>query len=87
MGRRAAVEFLLVLVACGGGEEVDWDNYDASVKQRIDSMAEEQDCPGLQAEFDTAEANSSMQRARVGDGNSDLMGYIDEQMRSAGCYD
>lgn len=78
---------LVVLVGCGGGEEVDWENYDASVKQRIDSLAESGDCALLQQEFDTAEANSDMQRARVGDGNADLMGYIDEQLEEAGCYD
>lgn len=91
MARRVmtlAIAFLLMLVGCGGaGEDVDWDNYDPSVKQRIDSMAEKQDCAGLQSEFDTAEANSSMQRARTGDGNADLMGYIDEQLSAAGCYE
>jgi hypothetical protein len=30
-----------------------------------------------QREFDTAEANSDSQRARTGEGNADLMGYID----------
>ena len=65
---------------------MDWDNYDASVKERIDSLTDEIDCAGLQREFDTAEANSDMQRARTGDGNADLMAYVDEQMEAAGCY-
>lgn len=79
---------LSLLIACGGGgADVNWENYDPSVRERIDSMAEAGDCEGLQQEFNTAETNSDMQRARVGEGNADLMGYIDEQLRAAGCYD
>lgn len=73
--------------ADGGPQaEVDWENYTPDVKQRIDGMAEEGNCQGLQEEFDVAEANSTAQRTRVGDGNADLMGYIDEQLRLADCY-
>ncbi len=79
----------LALAGCSSGTqwtEVDWENHDPSVKIRIEQMASSRDCAGLQAEFDTAEANSDVQRARTGDGNADLMGYIDEKMASAGCY-
>jgi hypothetical protein len=65
---------------------VDWENYASSVKTRIDSMAAVGDCTGLQAEFDLADANDDAQRARTGDGNADLMGYIDEKLAGAGCY-
>lgn len=78
-----------MLASCtagGSSGEVDWDNYSPSVKARIDRMASEGDCTGLQTEFDQAEANNDLQRERVGDGNADLMSYIDEQMRSARCY-
>lgn len=71
----------------GLSTDIDWGNHAPSVKRRIDSLAEKEDCQGLQQEFDTAEANNDAQLSRVGDGNSDLMGYIDEQMAAAGCYD
>ena len=70
----------------GPATEVDWENYAPEVKQRIDRMAKKGNCPGLQEEFDVAEANGTAQRNRTGDGNSDLMGYIDEQLRLADCY-
>lgn len=75
-------------VGCAGSTgSVDWENYTPEVKQRIDSMAAAGDCMGLQAEFDTAEANDAAQRERTGDGNADVMGYIDDKMSSAGCYE
>jgi hypothetical protein len=86
---------LSLLLACGAPAEqapvaaeqgVDWENYHPSVRQRIDSMAASGDCAGLQDEFNTAETNSDAQRARTGDGNADLMRYIDDRMRGAGCY-
>jgi hypothetical protein len=82
-GLLAAVLF----VSCSSGRaEVDWQNYAPSVRQRIDEMAAGHDCFGLQNEFDTADGNDDVQRARTGDGNADLMGYIDSKMKNAGCY-
>ena len=82
---------ILALAIIGGScvaaeSSVDWENYAPEVRERIDSMAAAGDCADLQEEFDTAEANSEAQRARTGDGNADLMGYIDDRMREAGCY-
>jgi hypothetical protein len=45
------------------------------------------DCVGLQDEFDTADANDDLQRDRTGEGNADLMGYIDDKLDEAGCYE
>lgn len=89
MKRIIVILMTAILAGCAGetGAGVDWENYDPSVKTRIDSMAASGECPGLQAEFDTAEANSDAQRARTGDGNADLMDYIDGKMSDAGCYD
>ncbi len=88
--KRIVVILMLALVGCSTGTqmdtEVDWQNYAPSVRARIEQMAASGDCDGLQAEFDTAEANSDMQRARTGDGNADLMGFIDQKMADAGCY-
>jgi hypothetical protein len=66
--------------------EVDWENYDPSVKRRIDRLTAAGNCVGLQSEFDTAQANSDAQLARTGDGNADLMEYLDESLRNAECY-
>ncbi len=77
----------LVLTGCGGGSAgVDWSNYDSSVKARIDGLEAAADCEGLQKEFDTADANNSVQRERTGTGNVELMTYIDGLMQDAGCY-
>ena len=43
----------------------------------IDRLGKKGDCDGLQDEFDTADANDTAQRNRTGDGNADLMAYID----------
>ena len=66
---------------------VDWENYAPAVRRRIDGLAKAKDCAGLQEQFDLAEANNDAQRERTGDGNADLMGYIDEAMSGpADCY-
>ena len=66
--------------------EVDWENYSAKVKKRIDRLGKQQDCDGLQTQFDNADMNDAAQRNRTGDGNADLMSYIDEWMQHANCY-
>lgn len=68
-----------------GGSGVPWEDY-PSVQSRIDGLAAAKDCAGLQAEFDTADANNAATEQRTGHNNADLMGYIDEALRSAGCY-
>ena len=65
---------------------VNWSNYHPLVKERIDRMVVSKDCNGLQKEFDTADLLSDQQRRRTGKGNGSLMGYINYQMRRAGCY-
>jgi hypothetical protein len=86
--KRAAVVLVasILLVSCSGSDDVDWENYDPSVRIRIDSMAAAGDCAGLQEEFDIADANNDAQLARTGDNNADLMSYIDGKMSDAGCY-
>ena len=59
-----------------------WNNYDSQLKSRIDKST----CIELQEEFNIAEKNSSSQRARTGQGNLELMSYIDKLMKSKGCY-
>ncbi|BDZ60861.1 hypothetical protein Lsed01_00179 [Demequina sediminis] len=66
--------------------DVPWEDYDTSVRERIDAMGADADCAGLQAEFDTADANNGITMDRTGHNNADLMGYIDEWMQLASCY-
>ena len=66
------VVFVATLAACSGGSGVDWDSYAPAVKTRIDTGS----CGELQQEFNVADANRS----------TDLMAYIDDTMRSKGCY-
>jgi len=75
----------LLIWACSADDSVDWENYSPAARQRIDRMATRGDCAGLQEEFETAEANNVAQRQRTGDGNDDLMGYINMKMEQAGC--
>jgi len=77
---------LLVLTGCSSSSDVDWENYSPTVKIRIDELIASKDCVGLQAQFEITAGNDVAQRNRVGDGNADLMGYIDAGMRSSGCY-
>lgn len=67
--------------------QVPWEDYDASVKERIDSMGSAADCSGLQTEFDTADGNNEATMNRSGHNNADLMDYIDEWLVIAGCYE
>lgn len=65
---------------------VPWADYASSVRERIDAASAAGDCDALQAEFDTADANNEATLARTGHNNADLMGYIDDRLRAAGCY-
>ena len=82
--------FIVIATFCGCGPvpvpEVDWSNYHPEVRQRINHMATEQDCRGLQDEFDIAYSNDGAQRNRTGRGNANLMDYIDGKLRKSGCY-
>ena len=49
-------------------------------------MAKAGGCPGLQEQFDIADQNNEATMARTGHNNADLMDYIYEAMRDAGCY-
>lgn len=66
--------------------EVVWSDYAPSVKTRIDAAAKSADCAALQTEFDQADANNEATRNRTGHSNTELMSYIDESMKRAGCY-
>lgn len=66
-------------------DPVPWEDYDASVKVRIDELIAAGDCAGLQDQFDAAWANSDQTRDRTGHGNEGIMRYINDAMTAAGC--
>lgn len=76
----------VLLAGCGPAPGVDWSKYHPSVKQRIDRIASDRDCNGLQREFNISDRNSDAQRNRTGRGNGALMAYIDDRMQESGCY-
>lgn len=84
IGAVAAVVFLLAMCA-PRGPDVPWEDY-GNLQAAIDQAAAEKDCQQLQTMFDMADGNDANTRARTGHGNSDLMGYINDTMRDAGCY-
>lgn len=84
MKKLLAVSLVLFFCNCGDASiEPNWANYSPELKGRIDAM---ETCEELQKQFNISESNSDRQRARTGEGNANLMGYIDGRMREKGCY-
>jgi hypothetical protein len=67
--------------------DVPWGNYAPNVRVVIDDAYAAQDCQTLQQQFDSAFANNDAQRTRTGEGNDDLLRYLDEALKQAGCYE
>ena len=80
------LSFTFVSSCSDGQVSVNWNNYSPIVKERIKKMVSEKNCSGLQTEFDSADKNNEAQRRRTGEGNTDLMEYLDSKMREIGCY-
>jgi hypothetical protein len=64
--------------------KVDWVNYAPEVRTRING---EHDCEPLEREIKLAKENDEAQRERFGDGNEDLVMYIEAVMWREGCFD
>lgn len=64
-----------------------WADYAPSLQARIDALGTSRDCAGLQDEFDTADANNEATFNRTGHDNAELIGYIDDTMENASCYE
>ncbi|WP_395047885.1 hypothetical protein [Flavobacterium sp.] len=65
-----------------------WDEFGADVKTRIEMMIFNKDCDALQQEFNAADENIKRfhNAGRNSNKHSELMGFVDEQMRDLGCY-
>ncbi|GAB2683699.1 hypothetical protein [Thalassiella azotivora] len=71
--------------SAGAAGAVDWARYDPSTQPRIDALAAQGDCTGLHAEFDQALAADASTREATDSGTEDLLSYIDDRLREAGC--
>lgn len=79
---------MLALSACGGSSEpdVDWNKYDQTgLRAIVDRGVASEDCAALQNAFDAADNSSAAYRSKYGEGNGDLMAYIDWHMRKIHC--
>lgn len=66
---------------------MDWSRYaDTGFRDGIADAARAKDCTALQRWFDAADGSSDTYRAKDGEGNGDLMAFIDWQMKQADCY-
>ena len=89
LGAAFCVAASLTLAGCGGsssggpGRDEMWSQFAPEVKTRVDALVAAKDCAGLQKEFDAADANH---KRGGGAKFTDLMKYLDSQMRDAGCY-
>lgn len=54
--------------------DVDWQRYSGQLQDRLDKLAEEADCSGLQQELARAEGN-----------DTEIVDYIKAQLRELGC--
>jgi len=91
MKRLGVVVAVALLVAgCGSSDvpnsSVAWDDYDSTLKSKIDGYADDSDCAALQEQFDVADQNNGSTRERTGHGNVELMDYINGKLTDAGCY-
>ncbi len=84
----AVVALAATLFACSGEsgvEDVPWTQYAPQVRERLEAAVESGDCQRLGEEFIAADEGSDAHRAKYGEGNGDLMAYIDDSMEMAGC--
>lgn len=79
---------LALLTGCGetAANDVPWSEYAPQVHDATMRAVGSGNCRAMQRAFDGAANSDDAHRARWGHGNTDLMGYLDQQMKAAGCY-
>ena len=65
---------------------VEWEDYAPTLQADIDALASAKDCNGLQEQFNNADVNNTATQERTGHNNAKLMKYLDDAMKTAGCY-
>lgn len=71
---RYTVTFAAIVLIAGCGETATTDDVHPAIVDMVDTLEADRDCAGLQAAFDRAD-------------DADDLQYIDDALRTAGCYD
>jgi hypothetical protein len=78
-----------VMAGCGdkksNGNEVQWSDYAASVRIRIDDYIARKECVLLQTESQNAGDDGAATKRRTGHDDSALQAYIQAGLKTAGC--
>lgn len=83
-----ALALAVALVACSSGaddSDVPWHQYAPEVRDRVEQAIDAEDCDAMSDEFWSASDGTDAHRAKWGEGNGELMSYIDDAMEDAGC--
>ena len=70
-----------------GEDQVDWSQYGEGVRDRIAQKMIADDCQALDDEMQGWHSSNATHKARFGENNADIMGWIDDVMHKIGCYD
>lgn len=84
----------LTMAACSSSDAktpatllpVRWGDYTPGLQAKIDTMSTAKDCNGMQIEFNQIGATNLAVRNRFGHGNVEVLQYIDDKEREAGCF-
>lgn len=80
---------IAAVVACSpsgtDASDVPWEQYAPQVRDRVEQAIDAEDCDAMSDEFWSASDGTDAHRAKWGEGNGELMAYIDEAMDAASC--
>jgi outer membrane murein-binding lipoprotein Lpp len=81
----AVIAAASLLAGCSNEPDVPWEQYAPEFREDVESAVESGDCAAMNEQFWRASDGSDAHRARFGEGNGDLMSYINDAMSDAGC--
>ena len=84
---REAVGDPAAIPALPGEDKVDWSQYGDGVRDRIAQKMIDRDCLALDDEMQGWHDSNATHKARFGENNAEIMGWIDDVMHQIGCYD
>lgn len=76
---------VLLLMPSDPASAVDWENYDPGLQTQIEQLAAAGDCAALDEMRAEAQASESDQIEQTGNGNEDLIRFIDSELESTEC--
>lgn len=77
----------LLLLRSDPASVVDWESYEPGLQAEIEQLAETGDCAALEEIKVEARESESDQIERTGNGNEDLIRFIDSELNTAQCVD